>query len=241
MAIPPPHAFINVIDARRRSPETLELDFHHAAPAAGESPFFAELYWDGPAPEPGVGHLCLGLFERRARHGEPTCTGPVAAQCLRLSLPELLPDASLRRGRIAFNDAGLYGHHRRLARFERTFDLEAPAAPAEPPIEQILARIDALLATVIPPYENERWGWLPLPRQRWAMQRSPLRAGEVVKLDAGGLKQDRVLGTIEVDPDARCLRLVRYSYYGDDDTTVLEPASDWWDEAARIPWPKGPA
>lgn len=240
MAIPPPHAFINVVDARWQSPETLALDFHHAAPAAGESPFFAELFWDGPAPAPGLGNLCLGLFERRARHGEPTCTGPVAAQCLRLSLPGLLPDASLRRGRIAFNDPHLYGRHRHLIRFERGFDLDAPAAPPEPPIDELLAAIDALLARAIPPDENERWGWLPLPRPRWAMRRGPLCAGEVVKLDAGGLKQDRVLGMIEVDPDARCLRLARYSYYGDDHSTVLHPAPDWWDAAARIVWIKGP-
>lgn len=41
-----------------------------------------------------------------------------------------------------------------------------------------------------------------------------------------------------VDPDARRVLLVRYSYYGDDAATMLEPASAWWADAALAVWPK---
>lgn len=254
MAIPPPHAFINVRSARCLGSDRIELAFDHPQALPGRSPLFAELFWDGPPPEPAVGNLVLGLFERREHHGEPTCGGPAISQSLEIDLPRLLPDPILRRGRIAFNDPRLYGHHRRLERFELDFDLDGAgrlskvdgaldtpdALTLDPAAAQLaMTELERLLAWLLPSGENETWGWLPLSRPirpaRWA----PLQDDSVIRLDAGGLKSNRMLGAIDVDVAAGVVFLHRYSYYGDDHRSSLRPSVEWWREARRLVWPQG--
>lgn len=108
----------------------------------------------------------------------------------------------------------------------------------DPPAATLLAALDALLARAIPADVVADWGWLPLPQPPVPVRWGPLQAGEVITIDAGGLKANRVLGLIKLDPDARHVSLVRYSYYGDDDTTVLAPSPAWWADAALVVWPK---
>jgi len=247
MAIPPPHAFINVADACCLPRGVVQLDFDHPE-CANPDDLFVELFYDGPNPAPGVARLALGLFERRSDHGLASCTGPVRRQRLFVSLAPLLPDPSIRRGAVVLNDDHLYGHYRRLPRFELVFDLEdRPAegsdadevAAAETLDEQEarLQAIDALLSRIITPDEIQRWGWLPLPRQRWALAFGPLRTDAMHRIDAGGLKADRVLGSIELDATAGTVTLVAYSYYGFEEATVLRPDTGWWQAALRIDWP----
>lgn len=247
MAIPPPHAFINIAQARCLPGGTLELDFDHPE-CAQPDVLFVELFYDGPSPEPGVARLALGLFERRRDHGLAKCTGPVGRQRLYVSLAPLLPDPSIRRGAVVINDDHLYGHYRQLPRFELAFELEdgpavdpiaeeLPVAAPRDPQDARLQAIDALLSQLIATDENQQWGWLPLPRPRWQLAFRPLRADAPHRIDAGGLKADRVLGCIELDMAAGTVTLVRYSYYGFEEVTVMHPDAAWWETAKQIDWP----
>lgn len=128
MAIPPPHAFINVAAARMTGPTVLELAFDHPA-CPDPALLFAEVFWEETGPTVDEGAFVLGLFERREHHGQPTCTGPAVAQRRQWALPDLLPDPRIRRGRLHLNSERLYGRHQRLPAFVLDFDFgRAPGA-----------------------------------------------------------------------------------------------------------------
>lgn len=254
MAIPPPHAFINVRSAKCLDRDRIELEFEHPPALAGLSPLFAQMFWDGPPSEPAVGNLVLGLFERREHHGEPSCGGPAINQRLLIALPPLLPDPMLRRGRIAFNDPRLYGYHQQLERFELGFDLDGvgPIDAGDEPVNPVvamtldpaaaqlaLADLERLLLWLLPSGENETWGWLPLSRPTRPTRWAPMQDNSLITLDAGGLKSNRMLGAIDVDAANGLVHLNRYSYYGDDDRSSLQPSVEWWREARRLLWPQG--
>jgi len=241
MAIPPPHAFINVREARWLRPGRLELQFRHPPPLAGLSPFFVQIFRDGPAEADGYAPLALGLFEHRESHGEASCAGEPKDHCLWVDIADVLPDTAIQRGRITFNDAALYGHHRLLDPFSLELALQSSlalvASAGNVDTAAAMQTVEQLLARALPEGENATWGWLPLPRPGWAQDWRRLSANGVIDIDAGGLRQNRILGLIRLVPAAGRLELHRYSYYGDDDRIDLYPDPAWWLEALACLWP----
>lgn len=122
-AIPPPHVFVNVSSARMLDARTLEMTFEYPRCPDARALAASAMGWsviDEKDPPPRYS-IRVGLQELRARHGTPTCTGPVETQRLSIDLRALV-DERIVRGTVQLNDESLYGYMKKLPTLTIPFD-----------------------------------------------------------------------------------------------------------------------